>query len=97
MVLGFLSGDCFLARTRGQGASITWQSLVSVLAPRYLAIPEPVFGKLDSRDGEYFPEYATNFFPRPLRLNKSIYEKTKFGKLFADELTNWLIDEVGFN
>ena len=45
-----------------------------------------VFVKLDSRYGEYFPEYA-NYFGRPL---------TNYGKIFSDELTNWLIYEVGF-
>ena len=50
-----------------------------------------VFDNLDSRYVEYFPEYA-NHFGRPLRLNKSMYGMTSYGKLFADELTNCLID-----
>ena len=52
--------------------------------------------KLESRYGEYSPEYA-NYFGTTLRLNKSMYGMTNYGKLFADELTNWLIDEAGFN
>ena len=50
-----------------------------------------VFVKFDIRYGEYFPEYA-NYFVRPLGLNKSTYGIINYGKLFADELTNWLID-----
>ena len=44
---------------------------------------------------EYLPEYA-NYFGRLLRLKKSIYGMTNSGKLFADELTNWMIDESIF-
>ena len=51
--------------------------------------------KLDSRYGDYFPEYG-NYFGRPLRLNKSMYGMTHYGKLIPDELTNWMIDEWGF-
>ena len=54
-----------------------------------------VFMKLDSIYGEYFPEYS-NYFGRPLRINKSIYGITNYGNLFADELTNFLIYEAGF-
>ena len=32
-----------------------------------------------------------------MRLNKSMYGMTSYGKLFADELTNCLIDEAGLN
>ena len=52
--------------------------------------------KLDSRYGEYFPEYA-NYVGIPLRLNKSMYGITNSGKLFADEITNLMIDEAGIN
>ena len=52
--------------------------------------------KLNSRYREYFPDYA-NYFRRPLRLNKSMYGMNNSGYVFADELTNWLIKEVGFN
>ena len=54
-----------------------------------------VFVKLDSRYGEYFPEYA-NYFVITLRLKNSMYGMTNFGNLFSDELTNWLIDKAGF-
>ena len=55
-----------------------------------------VFVKLDCRYGEYFPDCA-NYFGRQLRLNKSMYGMINSGNLFSDELTNWLIDEAGFN
>ena len=42
------------------------------------------------------PEYE-NYFGKPLRLNKSMYEMANSGKLFADEITNCVIDESGFN
>ena len=54
------------------------------------------FVRLGSRYGEHLPEYA-NYFRRPLSLNKSIYGMNNSGKLFSDELTNWLIEEAGFN
>ena len=54
------------------------------------------FVKLDSRYGQYIPEYA-NYFVRPLRLKKSMYGMNNSGNIFDDELTNWLIDEAYFN
>ena len=53
-----------------------------------------VFVKLDMRYAEYFPEYA-QYFGRSLRLLKSMYSITNSGKLFADELIEWLL-EAGF-
>ena len=50
-----------------------------------------LFVKLDSRYADYFPEYS-NYFGRDLRLLKSMYGITNYGKLFADELTEWLIE-----
>ena len=50
--------------------------------------------KLDSRYADYFPEYSNNF-GRALILLKSMCGMTNSGKLFADELTEWLI-EAGF-
>ena len=52
--------------------------------------------RLESRYGEYFPEYA-NYFVRPFRINKSMYRMNNNEKLFSDELTNWQIYESGFN
>ena len=49
-----------------------------------------VFVKLDSIYTDYFPEYA-KYFGRSLRLLKSMYGMNKSGKLFADELTEWLL------
>ena len=51
-----------------------------------------VFVKLDMRYAVYFPEYA-QYFGRALRLLKSMYGMTNSGKLFADELTEWEIEE----
>ena len=51
-----------------------------------------VFVKLDMRYADYFPEYA-QYFGRALKLFKSMYGMTNSGKLFADELTEWLIEE----
>ena len=53
-----------------------------------------VFVNLDSRCADYFPEYSS-YFGRTLRLLKSMYGMTNYGKLFADELTEWLL-EAGF-
>ena len=53
-----------------------------------------VFFKLDIRYTDYFPEYA-QYFGRALRFLKSIYGMTNSGKLFSDELTEWLL-ESGF-
>ena len=49
-----------------------------------------VFVKLDKRYATYFPEYA-QYFERALKLLKSMYGMTNSGKMFADELTEWLI------
>ena len=53
-----------------------------------------VFVKLDIRYTYYFLEYA-KYFERALRLWKSMYGMTNSGKLFADDLTEWLL-ESGF-
>ena len=50
--------------------------------------------KLDSRYRDYFPEYS-HYFGRSFRLLNSMYGMTNYGKLFADELTEWLL-EAGF-
>ena len=53
-----------------------------------------VFVKLDMRYAYYFQEYA-QYFGRALRLLKSMYGMPNSGKLFADNLTEFLI-EAGF-
>ena len=53
-----------------------------------------VFVKLDIRYIDYFPEYE-KYFGRALILLKSMYGMTNSGKLFADELKEWLF-ESGF-
>ena len=50
-----------------------------------------VFVKFDIRYTDYFPEYA-KYFGRALRSLKSMYGMTNYGKLFADELTEWLLE-----
>ena len=52
------------------------------------------FVKLDIRYTDYFPEYS-KYFGRALRLLKYIYGITNYGKLFDDELTEWLL-KAGF-
>ena len=52
------------------------------------------FVKIDSRYADYFLSYSS-YFGRDRRLLNSIYAITNSGKLFADELTYWLI-ESGF-
>ena len=50
-----------------------------------------VFVKLDSRYADYFPEYSS-YFGRALRLLKCMYGMINSGKLFDDELTEWLLE-----
>ena len=57
-------------------------------------VKNSVFVKLDIRYTEYLPEYA-NCFGRALILLKSMYGMTNSVKVFADELTEWLL-EAGF-
>ena len=45
-----------------------------------------VFVELESRYADYFSEYS-NDFGRAMRLFKSMYGMTNFGKVFADYLT----------
>ena len=51
-----------------------------------------VFVTLNIRYAAYFPEYS-QYFGRSLKLLKSMYGMTNSGKLFADDLTEWLIEE----
>ena len=44
------------------------------------------------RYAAYFPEY-TQYFGRAIKLLKYMYGMTNSGKMFADELTEWLIKE----
>ena len=50
------------------------------------------FKALPKYCADYFPEYA-QYFGRALKLYKSMYGMTNSGKLFSDELTEWLIEE----
>ena len=52
-----------------------------------------VFFKLDMRYADYFPEYA-QYFGKALKFLNTMYGMTNSGKLFASELTEWLIEEV---
>ena len=53
-----------------------------------------VFVKLDIRYTYYFPE-CEKYSGRALILLKFVYGMTNSGKLFSDELTEWLL-EAGF-
>ena len=50
-----------------------------------------LFVKLDSRYTNYLPEYV-QYLGRALRLLNSMFVMTNSGKLFADELTEWLLE-----
>ena len=50
--------------------------------------------KLDSRYADYFPAYSS-YFGRASRLLKYMYGMTNSGKLFSDDLTEWL-NKSGF-
>ena len=52
-----------------------------------------VFVKLDIRYAYYFLKYS-NYFGRALMVLNSMYGMTNYGKLFADESTEWLLKEV---
>ena len=55
-------------------------------------VKNKVFFKLDMRYAGYFLEYA-QYFGRALKLLESMYGMTNSGKLFADELTEWIVEE----
>ena len=50
-----------------------------------------LFVKLDIRCTYYFPEYS-NYFGRSLILLNAVYGMTNYGKLFVDELIEWLFE-----
>ena len=52
-----------------------------------------VFVKFDSRYEDYFQSYSS-YFGRALRLLKYMYGITNYGKLFADELIELLLEAV---
>ena len=54
-------------------------------------VKDRVFVKLDMIYAAYFPEYS-QYFGRPLKFLKSMYGMTNSGKIFDDELTEWLIN-----
>ena len=84
--------NCFLADAAKQKARV--HQLYFIGAFLLAKVKNRVFFKLDIRYIDYFPEYA-QYFGRALRLLKSVYGMTNSGKLFDDELTEWLI-ETGF-
>ena len=51
-----------------------------------------VFIILNMRYAAYFPEYS-QYFGRALKLLISMYGMTNSGKLFADDMTEWLVEE----
>ena len=83
---------CFLADATKHKARV--HQLYFIGEFLQVKVKNRVFVKLDIRYTYYFPEYA-KYFGRFLRLLKSMYGMTNFGILFADELTEWLL-EAGF-
>ena len=79
----------FLADTNKHKARVHQLDLIVALLQAKLK--NRVFVKLDSRYTDYFPEYS-NYFGRALILLKSIYGMTDSGKLFSDELIEWLLE-----
>ena len=57
-------------------------------------VNDRVFLKLDSSYADYFPKYSSHF-GISFRL-KYMYGMTNSGKLFADDLTEWFINEARF-
>jgi hypothetical protein len=53
-----------------------------------------MFVSLPAKYGELFPEYA-DYCGRPLLLNKSMYGTTYSGKMWYQELDDWLTDKEG--
>ena len=47
--------------------------------------------KLERRYADYFPEYS-DYFGRAFRLLNSMFGMTNSGNLFANELTEWLLE-----
>ena len=80
----------FLADTEKNKARV--HQLDSIGAFLQAKVKNRVFVKLDMRYAAYFPEYV-QYFGRALKLLKFMYGMTNSGKLFADELTEWLIEE----
>ena len=60
----------------------------------FITLMNRIFVKLEGRNVYYFLEYA-KYFGRALGLLNYMYCMTNYGNLFADELTEWLL-ETGF-
>ena len=80
----------FLADTAKHEARVHQLDFIGVFLQA--KVKNVVFVKLDMRYADYFPEYS-QYFGRALKLLKSMHGMTNSGKLFADELTEWLIEE----
>ena len=80
----------FLADTAKHKARV--HQLDSIGAFLKAKVKNRVFVKLDMRYADYFTEYS-QYFGKALKLLKSMYGMTNSVKLFADELTEWLIEE----
>ena len=55
-----------------------------------------VFVRLDAKYADFFPDYR-QYLRRPLRLVRLMYGMTINRKLFADDLTDWLVKDAGFS
>ena len=87
-IMKYLLSDSSKHKTRVQQLDFIGPFLQANVKHRF-------FVKLDRRYGEYFPEYG-NYFGRPLILNKYMYGMNNYGNIFADELTNWMMEESGY-
>ena len=85
--LKYYLADAVKHKARVHHLDFIWALLQAKVKNRF-------FVKLDIRYTDYFPEYA-KYFGRALRFLKYMYGMTNSGKLFADELTEWLL-EAGF-
>ena len=83
---------CFLADATKHKARVHQLDFIGAFL--LAKVKNRAFVKLDIRYTDYFLEYAKNF-GRALRLLKSMYGMNNTGKLFSDELTEWLL-EAGF-
>ena len=83
MTLEYFLAHAYKHKARVHQLDFIWAFLQSKVKNR-------VFVKLDIRYTYHFPKYE-KYFVRALRLLKSMYGMTNSGKLFADELTEWLL------
>ena len=85
-----LGTKCFLADTAKHKARVHKLDFIGAFLKAN--VKNRVFVKLEMRYAAYFPEYS-QYFGRALKLLNSMYGMKNSGKLFADDLTEWLNKE----